>query len=198
MNLQEDRFHQIAHELEEQYGKKPPHRDVIWAYLNRQVTERSPYQTPWVYENMAAFRAEEGRESESLLRQARESELARMAADGWETVRIVADDSACPECEDQAGAVLTINEARAREPIPHPACSHTEHGQTFCRCRYAPEEHSGRAPASFARSLEIVEELEDRGSRGPAGARKPAEKRGCALVYLAVLMTGAFALWVYI
>ena len=60
---------------------------------------------------------------------------------GFEAVTIECQKDACAACKQYDGAKLTIEEAMAHMPLPHPACSKKLHSKAspLCRCRYYGE-----------------------------------------------------------
>jgi hypothetical protein len=59
---------------------------------------------------------------------------------GFRLVRVETLKDACPECQKQSGQVFSIEEAMARNPLPHRACTHDlKRGTGLCRCRFLAE-----------------------------------------------------------
>lgn len=94
------------------------------------------------YYEMADFLEKEGKDNRHLRKAGYQmklrfqtEELNRIAGSGVvESVEILATSDSCGTCKKLNGKVLSIQEARQKNPIPVEECTH-KYG---CRCTYLP------------------------------------------------------------
>ncbi|HSV42576.1 MAG TPA: hypothetical protein VLH13_04110 [Methanomassiliicoccales archaeon] len=101
----------------------------------------NPQMKAKMMEAIAEFQSIIGIDPRPVLAEMHKMELNIFKDLGFEKVTITCKKDACPVCRRQDGANITIEEAQAIMPLPHPACIKLPHpkAKAFCRCHYLGE-----------------------------------------------------------
>ncbi len=144
LSLTDQHFAVAEAELSIHHRQPAGHRDVLWKLLNESLLrDLTGASHRGVYQLMARFVHEEGRNHHPYLMQAHEAELRH-----WERsfphrqllvrIRNLGAHS-CPSCAPLNGRLLSITEAQSAKLLPVATCTHEIHprsGMGWCRCMY--------------------------------------------------------------
>ena len=118
-------------------GIKNCDNDVIWSFFNELVYKNhsSFNQLQMLYNSMALFVHEEGKDNFYLLKECARASLYRieLESDLLLMVEVVACSNSCDNCKKLNGLKMTVREAFNTMPIP---CKECNHSIGFCRCFY--------------------------------------------------------------
>jgi hypothetical protein len=135
-------YTKMKEQLKKQFGHDPSPRDVVWGIFNRKIMESKSYQEiKYIYNNMARFLFEEGKDHYNLLKKSNECNLLHFKKTKLiAKVIIDAIPNSCKECQKLNGNIYTIKEALEKMPIPCKECNHdnNEGGFGWCRCMWQP------------------------------------------------------------
>lgn len=132
LDLTEEMFEIHRAALVKQFGKPPLINDVIWRFLNAQLTKsRDFFNLKIVYLEMARLVSMEGKDPKPYLVKACKMELLELKKSGTSKVKVYTcnDNLVCSECRKLENKVFTIAEALETMPVPH-LCQN----QNGCRC----------------------------------------------------------------
>jgi hypothetical protein len=127
-------FRRMEAELTERFGFRPPPTDVIWGLFQEAVLQG----VTGLHFSMARFLVEEGKDPATSLKAHAKERLMELAQPSDLTTDEVEvqGGGCCAECEKLDGKILPVSEALRTNPLPNPACTHTESGFQFCTCAY--------------------------------------------------------------
>ncbi len=140
--VSESDFQKKRDELSKHFGSKASGRDVIWGLYNNEITKSigDLHRQQMLYYQMALFLNEEGRNPSQLIEQSNQVYLQSYKLSGIvKKVGIIAGEKSCPECQENAKKIYSLEDAIKNNPIPCQKCTHVmEPGKySFCRCCYS-------------------------------------------------------------
>jgi hypothetical protein len=143
--IKEEAFYIRKKELFLSSGIENNDNDVIWSLFNKLLVKNSNNydQQSKLYQSMAVYLSQEGKEFYHLLRESYKAELKRMQLESLacsmvSVVEVVISSNtnspACGKCSKLKGVQMTFEDALKKMPIPIEDCEHS-HG--FYRCFYS-------------------------------------------------------------
>ena len=138
-------YWKVSEKQYESFKKKtgsPYERDVIWGLYNGLALKTDPVEKKKeIYQDMAHFLNEEGRDPYEMIKEARYLEILHFIKleCGFDTkLKIVVPQDACRVCRADDRKVITLGDAYNNPFLPHQDCCCISSGgkYPFCRCKY--------------------------------------------------------------
>jgi tetratricopeptide (TPR) repeat protein len=120
----------------------PYERDVIWGLYNGLALKTDPVEKKKeIYQDMARFLNEEGRDPYEMIKEARHLEILHFIKSeyGLDTkLKVVVPPDACSTCRADDRKIITLGDAYNNPFLPHQDCICISSGgkYPFCRCKY--------------------------------------------------------------
>jgi tetratricopeptide (TPR) repeat protein len=120
----------------------PYERDVIWGLYNGLALNTDPVEKKKeIYQDMARFLNEEGRDPYEMIKEARHLEILHFIKSeyGLDTkLKVVVPPDACSTCRADDRKIITLGDAYNNPFLPHQDCICISSGgkYPFCRCMY--------------------------------------------------------------
>ena len=123
-------------------GKVLSDEEGVLALLTNLIRNSDdPQMKAKLMESVAEYQSLLGMDPRMVLAEMHRMELRIFKELGFEAVTIECKKDACAICKTMNGQKLTIEQALAAMPLPHPACTKRTHSKAtpLCRCRYFGE-----------------------------------------------------------